>query len=136
MTSTTRVTGSRSGCGFTQGALVNVGANPPPWLRPYRFGGEPLDPQRVRSLFRRVLKRAKLPAYFSAHSLRHTFASLLLAEGASAPWVQEQLGHASIQLTVDTVNGCRSVRYEAASRSWIPSYPYSALYEELRLEPR
>ena len=34
--------------------------------------------------------------------LRHTFASLLLQAGVSPAYVQRQLGHASIQLTVDT----------------------------------
>ena len=39
---------------------------------------------------------------FTPHSLRHTFASLLLVNGESVYYVQRQLGHASIQLTVDT----------------------------------
>jgi len=53
-------------------------------------------------VFRRVLKRAKMPAHFSPHSLRHTFASLLLQQSESPVYVQRQLGHASIKLTVDT----------------------------------
>jgi integrase len=36
------------------------------------------------------------------HCLRHTFASLLLQQGESPAYVQRQLGHAPIQLTVDT----------------------------------
>ena len=42
------------------------------------------------------------PGHFSPHCLRHTFASLLLQQGESAAYVQRQLGHASIKLTVDT----------------------------------
>ncbi len=34
--------------------------------------------------------------------LRHTFASLLLQHGESVVYVKEQLGHGSIQITVDT----------------------------------
>ena len=34
--------------------------------------------------------------------LRHTFASILLAEGKSPAYVQAQLGHKSITMTVDT----------------------------------
>jgi len=45
---------------------------------------------------------AKLPKHFSPHCLRHTFASLLLQAGESPQYVKEQLGHASITLTVDT----------------------------------
>jgi hypothetical protein len=53
-------------------------------------------------VFARLLKHAKLPGHFSPHCLRHTFASLLLQQGESAAYVQRQLGHASIKLTVDT----------------------------------
>jgi integrase len=35
------------------------------------------------------------------HSFRHTFARLTLENGAPITWVQQQLGHASIALTVD-----------------------------------
>jgi integrase len=38
----------------------------------------------------------------STHSLRHTFATLHLTAGANMLWVSRQLGHASIQTTVDT----------------------------------
>ena len=64
--------------------------------------GTPLNNSNLRRVFRRVLKRAKMPAHFSPHSLRHTFASLLLQQGESPVYVQRQLGHASIKLTVDT----------------------------------
>src|SRR5262245_45592933 len=36
------------------------------------------------------------------HDPRHTYASLLLQQGESVVYVKEQLGHASIQITVDT----------------------------------
>ena len=35
------------------------------------------------------------------HDLRHTFASLLLQNGENLMYVKEQLGHSSIQVTVD-----------------------------------
>jgi len=35
------------------------------------------------------------------HDLRHTFGSLLLQNGASIVYVKEQMGHSSIQVTVD-----------------------------------
>jgi integrase len=56
----------------------------------------------VRRAMISVLKQAKLPPHFTPHCMRHTFASLLLSAGESVVYVQRQLGHASIQLTVDT----------------------------------
>jgi len=35
------------------------------------------------------------------HDLRHSYASLLLQQGESPVYVKEQLGHSSIQITVD-----------------------------------
>jgi integrase len=64
--------------------------------------GTLLDESRVRKVMRKTLKAARLPLHFSPHCLRHTFASLLLQQGESPASVQRQLGHASIQLTVDT----------------------------------
>jgi integrase len=35
------------------------------------------------------------------HDLRHTFGSLLIQGGASLAYVRDQMGHSSIQITVD-----------------------------------
>jgi integrase len=35
------------------------------------------------------------------HDLRHTFTTLLIAQGKSPKYIQAQLGHASIQVTMD-----------------------------------
>ncbi len=48
-----------------------------------------------------LLKAAQLP-YLWIHSTRHTFATRLIENGANIVYVQKQLGHSSIQLTVDT----------------------------------
>ena len=48
------------------------------------------------------LKHAGLPGHFSLHSLRHTFCALLIAEGVSPVYVQQQAGHASVNMTVGT----------------------------------
>lgn len=50
----------------------------------------------------RVLKAAQLPQHFTPHCLSHTYASIMLADGVSPVYVQEQLGHATIELTVST----------------------------------
>ncbi len=64
--------------------------------------GTPLDRANVEKAFKRALKKAGRPLHFTPHSLRHSFASLLLQQGESPAYVQRQLGHASIKLTVDT----------------------------------
>jgi integrase len=39
---------------------------------------------------------------FRFHDLRHPFGSLLIQDGASLAYVRDQMGHSSIQITVDT----------------------------------
>ncbi len=72
----------------------------PPWIFVTPVGTIH-DPNRTVKAFKRVLKKAGLPGHFGPHSFRHTYASLLLADGVSIAYVQRQLGHASITLTVD-----------------------------------
>src|SRR5262249_7412661 len=48
-----------------------------------------------------LIKRAKLRR-FRIHDLRHTYASMMLQNGESPTYVKEQMGHHSIQVTVDT----------------------------------
>ncbi|MEN1985970.1 tyrosine-type recombinase/integrase [Paenibacillus sp. ES5-4] len=50
--------------------------------------------------FSRILQRSDLPS-LPIHSLRHTCAVLLLEAEADMKFVQEQLGHGSIQITSD-----------------------------------
>ena len=61
-----------------------------------------MDATNVDKVFKRILRAVGFPLHFSPHSLRHSFASLLLQQRESPAYVQRQLGHASIQLTVDT----------------------------------
>lgn len=63
--------------------------------------GTPLDERNVRREFDEILKAAKLPA-MRIHDLRHTCASLLLAQGVHPRVVMETLGHSQISLTRDT----------------------------------
>lgn len=69
----------------------------------FRSGeGTPMDPDNLaKRIFVPLVQRAKLPS-LGMHTLRHTFASLLIAHGESIKYVSRQLGHASIQITADT----------------------------------
>jgi integrase len=62
--------------------------------------GPPLDDRNVRRAFKNVLSAAKLPK-MRIHDLRHTCATLLLAQGVHPKTVQELLGHSQISLTMD-----------------------------------
>jgi integrase len=63
--------------------------------------GQPLDQRNVLRMFRRILRKAKLPR-MRFHDLRHSCASLLLAQHISPRVVMETLGHSRISVTMDT----------------------------------
>jgi integrase len=65
-------------------------------------GGTRLDPSNLRKLFYRLLTVDAKLRRIRFHDLRHTFASLLLGNKESLVHVKEQMGHSSIQITVDT----------------------------------
>jgi integrase len=56
--------------------------------------------KRVRRGMERALRAAGLPPWHTPHSLRHTFCSLLIAADVSPVYVQQQAGHASVEMTV------------------------------------
>jgi integrase len=77
-------------------------------------------PQRtVQREFARILTAAKLDGLdFSPHTMRHTFACLHLAHARDRnviQWVQQQLGHSSIKITVDTYGAAIRLHDPAAA---------------------
>ena len=81
-------------------AALKTGTSPAPWVFTTPAGKQ-VDGDNLRSrVFYRVLATAELPR-IRLHDLRHTYASLLIQQGESLAYVQQQLGHSSIQLTVD-----------------------------------
>jgi integrase len=76
--------------------------------------GRPMHPETLSGLFVRQAKRAGLPS-IRLHDLRHSVASILLAQGVHPKVVSEQLGHATIALTLDTYSHIiPSLQQEAA----------------------
>jgi integrase len=64
--------------------------------------GEPLDPRNLlQRCFYPLLKRAGLPR-IRFHDLRHTAATLMLAQGVHPKIASEMLGHSNIGITLDT----------------------------------
>ncbi len=63
--------------------------------------GKIVDPDNLyHRVFLPLLAKAGIRR-IRLHDLRHTFGSLLLQNGASIVYVKEQMGHSSIQVTVD-----------------------------------
>lgn len=60
--------------------------------RPYSTGG-------VRKIFRKALEKTGMSKQVSVHTLRHSFAVHLLANGTDIRYVQTLLGHNSIKTT-------------------------------------
>ncbi|HBO42567.1 MAG TPA: site-specific tyrosine recombinase XerD [Planctomycetaceae bacterium] len=70
----------------------------PPWvLLSYR--GRRMRRERIWELMKRYAERIGVPKEVSPHTLRHSFATHMLAGGADLRQVQEMLGHASIATT-------------------------------------
>jgi integrase len=62
--------------------------------------GTPVEPRNVLRHLQQTLVTLKLP-HHRFHDLRHTAASLLLAQGCTLHTVKEILGHSQIALTAD-----------------------------------
>lgn len=63
--------------------------------------GDVVPPERLERTFYRILRNVNI-SQAGTHSLRHTFASMLFANGSDVKTVSELLGHASIQITLNT----------------------------------
>lgn len=77
--------------------------------------GTPLEARNVTRHFHAVLESAGLPK-MRFHDLRHTCATLLLAQGLGARQIMDVLGHSTINLTMNTyAHVIPEMRHEAAS---------------------
>jgi integrase/recombinase XerD len=78
--------------------IVKQSAIPPRWLLLSRRGKR-LRRERIWELVKRYAIRVGAPADMGPHTLRHSFATHVLAGGADLRQVQEMLGHANIRTT-------------------------------------
>lgn len=102
-------------------AAFKAGSQLSPWVLFPDLPAVPdaTDEQRVVKTVRRAMIRllaaTGLPTWLTPHALRHTYGSQLIAAGVSPVYVQQQMGHASITMTVDTYG------------SWLPKSDVGAL---------
>ncbi len=78
--------------------LAAMSMLPPAWVILSRRG-QRLRRERIWEIVKRYAVAAGAPESVGPHTLRHTFATHLLAGGADLRQVQEMLGHASIATT-------------------------------------
>ena len=83
--------------------------------------GVPWRYWNVTDLINRL--RARSGIAFTAHTLRHTYATELLRRGVTAEVVQKLLGHASITTTIDTYAHLEieDVRRSLQQTGWLPA---------------
>ena len=79
--------------------------------------GKPLRPNTVTRAWAMLAARAGVKA-IRLHDARHTHASLMLKQGIHPKVVQERLGHATIQMTLDTYSHVAPGLQEAAAQSF------------------
>ncbi|MBW2061861.1 MAG: site-specific integrase [Deltaproteobacteria bacterium] len=79
--------------------------------------GKPMDPDGlIIREFKATLRRAGL-RNIRFHDLRHTYASLLIDQGEHPKYIQAQMGHSSINITMDIYGHLMSVvNRDASSR--------------------
>jgi len=70
------------------------------FIDPKENGPWPYSQRKIQGLMRRVCKAAGLQSR-NPHDLQHTYASMLLMAHKSPAFVKKQLGHSTIDTTVD-----------------------------------
>jgi len=85
-----------------QAQAVVVGAALSPWIfRSATDSDKPMNDAWFRDrVWRPLLEKAEV-RHVRVHDARHTYASLMLRRGVPIAYVSKQLGHSSIQITVD-----------------------------------
>ena len=63
--------------------------------------GRPIEPVVLNGDYKALLKKAELPTTLRFHDLRHSTASLLLAQGVHPRAIMELPGHSSITVTMN-----------------------------------
>jgi len=82
-----------------------------------QFDGKPLRPNTITRAWALLAAKAGVKV-IRFHDARHTHASLMLKQGVHPKIVQERLGHASIQMTLDTYSHVAPGLQQAAAEGF------------------
>ena len=80
--------------------------------------GTPLKPNSISSSVSLLCRRLGLPKGASLHTLRHSHASVLLANGVDLATVSARLGHSSVRVTADVYAHALLGRDREAACKW------------------
>jgi integrase len=79
-----------------------------------QWDGNPISPDTITDWFGKFIKRSNLP-HVTLHSLRHTNATLMIAEGTDVCTVSQRLGHSNTSTTLNIyAHALKSKDQEAA----------------------
>lgn len=73
---------------------------PTSWLFYGQAPQQPIDERAIQRMVRRLSERAGLRERVTTHTLRHSFATHLLEQGAELPFIQQLLGHRNVKTTM------------------------------------
>src|SRR5450759_3552275 len=80
--------------------------------------GTPLKPDSVSGTVSRLCRVLGLPKGASLHTIRHSHASLLLADGVDLATVSERMGHSSVATTANIYAHAIRGKDRAAAQTW------------------
>ncbi|MCS4559005.1 site-specific integrase, partial [Shewanella sp. C32] len=78
--------------------------------------GKPVNHTNFRDRWKKEVLKADLP-HIRFHDLRHTHATLLLKQGVHPKIVSERLGHANVNITLNTYSHILPGLQEEAARN-------------------
>ena len=82
----------------------------------HKSNGEPYNPDSITQKWERFLEKNNLRK-LRLHDLRHSCATLMIANGIDPKTVQYRLGHADISITMNTYAHCTPQMDQAAAQT-------------------